>query len=96
MPPGRIAHLTKTFRLSEAEQAALTNLARMTSLPAGLVRRARIILALASGATLTSITKSLGITPRGIRKWAARYQEAGVDGLRDKVGRGQYPRKAKP
>src|SRR3990172_8248969 len=51
--------------------------------PAGLARRARLILALADGTPYEALTAQLGLAPSSISRWKRRFQCARVMGLRD-------------
>lgn len=56
---------------------------RSTTLGAGLARRARLILALAEGATYSAITARLGFAPSQISRWKRRFLATGIAGLAD-------------
>ena len=77
--------------LSEKERDELESWQRSTVLRAGLVRRARIILLLADGLSITEIRQRVGITGRSVYKWAYRFEEERIEGLHDKPGRGRKP-----
>jgi hypothetical protein len=86
MAQGRKTALT--IRLTPAERRTLLTWQRATAIRAGLVRRARIILLLADGATITAIAATVGLSRRHIYKWAQRFIQEGLAGLEDKPGRG--------
>lgn len=44
---------------------------------------------LSSGESISQISRTVGIRRRFIYKWAARFQEEGIDGLNDRPGRGR-------
>ena len=77
--------------LSDEERAELDSWQRSTVLRAGLVRRARIVLLLADGLSITEIGRRVGITGHSVYKWAYRFQEQRIDGLHEKPGRGRKP-----
>jgi len=77
--------------LTAVQRAELERLQRATTLPAGLVRRARVLLLLADGETLGNAARIAGLTIRNARKWALRYLERGIEGLQDQQGRGRKP-----
>lgn len=85
MPRGR--HTNLTIRLSPEERATLQAWQRSTTLSAGLARRGRILLLLADGMPITRAAETIGISRRFVYKWAKRYQEAGLQGLKDSHGR---------
>ena len=77
--------------LSREERDELESWQRSTILRAGLVRRARIILLVVDGRSITEIGQRVGITCRSAYKWAYRFLEKRIEGLQDKPGRGRKP-----
>ena len=77
--------------LSSVQRAELERWQRSTTLPVGLVRRARVLGLLADGETLGSAARTAGLTVRNARKWALRFLERSIEGLQDKPGRGRKP-----
>ncbi len=75
--------------LTPEERDILESWRRSTTIRAGLARRGRIILLLADGASISHISRTVGIRRRFIYKWVARFQNQGVTGLTDKPGRGR-------
>ncbi len=82
MPRGRKTALT--IRLTPAQRQTLLAWERSTTIPAGLARRARMLLLLTAGMTLTDIAATVGISRRFIYKWVQRFLEQGLEGLLDK------------
>jgi hypothetical protein len=78
-------------RLSAENRSELERWLRSTTLPVGLVRRARVILLMAEGNSLTAAARTCGLTQRNARKWVLRFLERGPAGLEDKPGRGRKP-----
>jgi len=76
------------IRLTPAERQTLLAWQRAPTLSAGLARRARIILLLAHGMTITDIAATVGISRRHVYKWVQRFVQEGLDGLHNKPGRG--------
>jgi transposase len=76
---------TPTFalQLTSDERAELEAMTRATRIPAGLGRRARLILALAARTPYERITAQLGFAPSSISRWKQRFHGARVMGLRD-------------
>ena len=87
MARGRKTSLT--IRLTLAERQTLLARQRATALRAGLVRRARIILLLADGVTITDIAATVGLSRRHTYKWIQRFVQEGLEGLQEKPGRGR-------
>jgi CRP-like cAMP-binding protein len=77
-----------SIRLTPTERQTLLAWQCATTLSAGLVRRARIILLLAHGVTITDIAATVGISRRHVYKWVQRFVQEGLEGLADKPGRG--------
>ena len=89
MARGRKTSLT--IRLTPAERRTLLAWQRATTISAGLARRARVILLLADGVTITDIAAAVGMSRRHTYKWVQRFLQQGLEGLQDKPGRG-HPR----
>jgi len=96
MARGRKTSLKIT--LTPAERRMLRAWQRATTIRAGLLRRARMILLLADEVPITDIAATVGLTRRHVYKWAQRFLAQGVEGLADKPGRGsrRVPRQATP
>jgi transposase len=86
MVQGRKTSLT--IRLTPTERQTLLAWQQATTVSAGVARRARIILLLADGTTITDIAATVGIGRRFVYKWVQRFLQAGLEGLADKPGRG--------
>jgi hypothetical protein len=80
-----------TVRLQLAERSDLERIVRSTTASAGLARRARLILLLDQNQTLSAAAAIAGLTVRNARKWAHRFLADGVEGLRERAGRGRKP-----
>jgi hypothetical protein len=78
-------------RLSEADRQELERWQRLTTLSAGMARRARVVLLLAEGHSFATAARLCDLTVRNARKWVLRYLAQGLAGLRDKPGRGRKP-----
>ena len=80
MPRGRPV---VPIMLSDDDKSQLLSLANSRALPHGVVQRAQIVLACASGEANSAIAKRLRLTNATVGKWRKRYSESGVDGPRD-------------
>ncbi len=78
-------------RLTLEGRCELERWQRSMTLPVGLVRRARVVLLMAEGHSLTSAARTCGLTQRNARKWVLRFLERGPAGLEDKPRRGHKP-----
>jgi Winged helix-turn helix len=81
MPQGR--HTSLTVCLTPDERRTLTAWQRSSTISMGRARRARILLLLAEGRSITQIADTVGISRRFVYKWAARFRAQGVGGLAD-------------
>lgn len=74
------------------ERGRLTEIGCRRSAPFEVVRRARIILALADGAGTTEAARAFGCSDRHVRKWRARWEAAPVvESLYDRERPGRRP-----
>jgi hypothetical protein len=89
MARGRKTSLT--IRLTPAQRQTLLAWQRATNIPAGLARRARMLILLADGVTITAIAATVGLSRRHTYKWIQRFVQEGLEGLVDKPGRGHRP-----
>src|SRR5438034_11716330 len=89
MARGRRTSLT--IRLTPAERLTLLAWQRATTIPAGLARRARLLLLLADGMTITEAAATVGLSRRHTYKWIYRFVQEGLEGLADKPGRCHRP-----
>ena len=81
----KLAELT----LSGEQQEQLEGVAASTSLPHGLVVRARMILACAKGLSNAAVAAEVGASPQAVGKWRRRFLEHGVEGLHDELRPGR-------
>lgn len=78
--------------LARGDRTRLERWARSRTLPLRAIARARIVLSLASGASVSGVARQLAVSPVTVRLWRRRYQEDGLEGLlRDRPGRGRKP-----
>src|SRR6266849_1751035 len=89
MVQGLMFTTKERFRLPPPDRARLEQLARSTRGPAGLARRARVLLLAAEGLSLRRIRAQTGMSPRRIRAWKQNWQRKGLDGLLDAPRRGR-------
>jgi Winged helix-turn helix len=86
MARGRTTSLT--IRLTPAERRTLLAWQRSRTLPAGLARRARMLLLLSEGRTITDIAATVGVSRQNVYKWIHRFLEERLEGLHAKPGPG--------
>ena len=78
--------------LSADDRRVLAGMLRATTLGAGLVRRARVILALADGQSYAQIAATLGVTDAFIARWTQRVLAGGLLALADRPRSGRPDR----
>jgi len=83
----------KLLQVTDEQRVELVKWAQSRTLPAGDVFRARLILALADGATYVEIMRSLCTTAPTISRWKQRFEQNGIAGL-DPRHKGSQPRVA--
>ena len=69
------------LELTGEERAALDEMARSPSLPHRTVVQARGLLLAADGVGNNEIARRCGVMPNAVRRWRARFAEAGVEGV---------------
>ena len=94
MPRGR--KTSCTIRLTPAQHHTLLAWQRVPTVPAGLARRARIIVLLADGRTITDIAAAVGVSRMFVYKWIQRFGQDGLEGLHDKPATRPSPRPLPP
>jgi hypothetical protein len=78
--------------LDAEQQAELERRVRAgTSLQRDVVR-ARILLACAEGGSATAVAEQIGVHPRTVERWRARFQRHGLAGLQDQPRPGPPPK----
>jgi len=75
--------------LNTEEREQLQSMVRSRSLPAGLVRRARIVLLAADGVPNATIATRLGVTPSTVGTWRKRFLANRLQGLHDELRSGR-------
>lgn len=92
---GRRRGMNKTrihIELNEAERAELERQARGLAIPHRAVVRAKLILRIALGGTITAVARELGCARRIVYKWGERFVRKRLDGLVDDERSGSPPR----
>jgi transposase len=84
-------YVARALRLGEGDRVRLEAITRASTAPAGLVRRARIVLLAADGVPNSEIADRMGTSRPTVVKWRDRYTEAGVEGLGDAPRPGRRP-----
>jgi Homeodomain-like domain len=77
--------------VTSEQRDELQALMRRPSAAAGLVKRARAILLLAEGASVSATGRLVGMPRRHLYKWIDRFRCQGVPGLRDGKRSGRPP-----
>ena len=79
------------IELDEVEREELEVMARSHVVSHGQVVRARIILGVAAGRSLTKVGQEVGCGRRIVRKWAQRFCRKRLAGLTDEPRTGRRP-----
>ena len=87
--PGRKSPLV--IQLEPPEQAALEHLVRSPTTANGAAQRARIILSLAAGVSITHTARRVGVQRRIVRGWGHRFRQHRLAGLADCPRSGRPP-----
>ena len=77
--------------LTTEQRVELATLQRRPSAAAGLARRARAILLLAEGTSVSATSRLVGMQRRHLYKWIDRFRSQGVPGLQDGKRPGRPP-----
>lgn len=72
-----------TLKLNEDEERELTSLAHRSRSAPALARRARIVLACASGSNNKTVARQMHVTPGTVGKWRNRFLQDRLEGLYD-------------
>ena len=86
---GRKSPLVVT--LTGSERYELESWLRCRNMRAGLVCRARAVLLVADGKSITETSCLVGLARKMVRRWVSRFIKKRVLGLGDKAGRGRKP-----
>lgn len=79
------------IELDESERAELETMARSHAVAHGVVVRAKIILGVAAGRSLSRVGREVGCGRRIVRKWAERFCRKRMAGLFDEPRSGRPP-----
>jgi transposase-like protein len=77
--------------LSAMERTELSARTRGQRMAHRDVVRARIVLLLADGDSVSSVARQVCKTRKIVRKWGERFVKKRLEGLQDKAGRGREP-----
>jgi transposase len=77
--------------LSDQDRIELEHLQRASTAPAGLVRRARAVLLMASGLSGVAVAERTGYSPVQVSRIRTRFAAEGVTGLADRPRSGRPP-----
>ena len=80
---------SSTVEITDADRLILESWTRSSTVSAGHVERARIVLASAAGAGTTAVAGQLGVSRPTVIKWRDRFAALGIDGLDDEPRSGR-------
>ena len=78
-----MALLTAEVQIPDEDHATLVSWSRSTSIRAGLVTRAKIVLSAGEGLGTSAISSKLGVSRPTVIQWRERYALDGLSGLGD-------------
>ena len=87
-----MAVLGRDLALAEDDRLRLESWARSTSLRAGLVERARIVLAVADGGGTSAVARRFSVSRPTVIKWRERFAAGGLEVLTDQTRSGRPKR----
>jgi transposase len=85
-------HTSIHIELTDEERTELERRARLQVAPHRIVARARVVLMLADGKTLTGTATQVGLQRRIVRKWGERFVRKRLRGLEDEPHTGRPAR----
>ena len=77
----------KPLAISQDTREELASMARSRSLPAGLVRRAGIVLLCAEGLDNSTVAERVGVSRQTVGQWRERFRSQGLMGPATNTGR---------
>ncbi len=87
----KLANGRRRVSLSYTQRLELEALLRRTTAAAGMAKRARAILLLATGHSVSAVGRLVSMQRRHIYKWVNRFREQGLAGLQDEQRPGRPP-----
>ncbi len=79
----------KALTVNAADRLQLESIARSQSLPAGLVKRAQMVLRMADGESNTHVARRYRVSRPTVTLWRTRYRERGISGLHSELKPGR-------
>jgi transposase len=79
----------KALTVNAADRLQLESVARSQSLPAGLVKRAQMVLRMADGESNTHVARRYRVSRPTVTLWRTRYRERGISGLHSELKPGR-------
>ncbi|AWT55038.1 IS630-like element ISMsm5 family transposase [Mycolicibacterium smegmatis] len=80
---------SSTLVISSEDRVTLESWTRSSTVPAGRVERARIVLAVADGAGTSGAARQVGVSRPTVIKWRDRFAAFGIEGLDDEPRSGR-------
>lgn len=79
----------KALTVNAADRLQLESIARSQSLPAGLVKRAQMVLRMVDGESNTDVARRYRVSRPTVTLWRTRYRERGISGLHSELKPGR-------
>lgn len=87
-----MAGVARRVAPTDEQRSKLEFMARRPSEQRRYAERAQVVLFAADGVDNQTISARLGIPVNRVSRWRSRFADAGIEGLRDRAGRGPKPR----
>jgi putative transposase len=79
----------KALTVDPEARLQLESIARSQSLPAGLVKRAQMVLRMADGESNTAVARRYRVSRPTVTLWRTRFRERGIGGLHSELKPGR-------
>ncbi len=79
----------KVLTVNSDDRLQLESIARSQSLPAGLVKRAQMVLRMADGESNAAVARRYRVSRPTVTMWRTRYRERGISGLHSELKPGR-------
>ena len=79
----------KALTVNGEDRLQLESIARSQTLPAGLVKRAQMVLRMADGESNTAVARRYRVSRPTVTLWRTRYRERGISGLHSELKPGR-------
>lgn len=86
-----MARKPKRIKLTQEQRATLQMWSKSGKTEQRMATRARVILLASEGKSISEIASEVRLSPQNTGKWRKRFESEGIEGLKDRKGRGKKP-----